>query len=57
MDDLKKIREQGVEYTVKVVSESDFDYSEDNAWQQLKSDSIKAYKKLKAREFYLRHNT
>jgi hypothetical protein len=33
----------------------DFDYSEDEMWKELKSISTKAYKKLKAREYELRH--
>jgi hypothetical protein len=55
MDDLLKIRKQGIKYTVKTVDESDFDYSKDEAWQRLKSESSKAYRKLKQREFELRH--
>jgi hypothetical protein len=32
------------------------DYSHDDTWNELKKQSVKAYKKLKEREFYLRHN-
>jgi len=32
-----------------------FDYSSDEIWLQLKKESTKAYKKLKEREFVIRH--
>ena len=44
------------EIDIKNVDEVDFDYSEDEIWQELKKESTKAYKKLKEREFILRHN-
>lgn len=55
MDDLKKIHKQGIKYELDTVDVPDFDYSKDKAWQELKSDSSKAYRKLKEREFELRH--
>ena len=34
---------------------TDIDYSNDELWCKLKSESSQAYKKLKAREYELRH--
>ena len=42
------------EFSVKVV-ESDMDYSGDKVWNELKSESNKAYKKLKNREYEIRN--
>ena len=56
MDDLKKIHSQGIKYELKVVDVDDFDYSNDDTWVRLRHESLKAYKKLKAREYDLRHN-
>ena len=33
-----------------------FDYSHDETWCKLKSESVRAYKALKDREYDLRHN-
>lgn len=55
--DLAKLKQQGMQYTLKIVEETDFDYSNDEKWQKLKKASIKAYIELKKREFDLRHNT
>tara|TARA_R110000772_G_scaffold208280_1_gene318736 strand:+ start:527 stop:715 length:189 start_codon:yes stop_codon:yes gene_type:complete len=33
-----------------------FDYSSDEIWVELKKESTKAYKKLKEREFIIRHD-
>ncbi len=41
---------------IKTIDVDDFDYSQDELWQLLKKESTKAYKKLKDREFKLRHN-
>ena len=41
---------------IEYVKVEDVDYSHDKLWQQLKTDSVKAYKKLKDREYDLRHN-
>lgn len=54
--DLAKLKQQGVQYTLKIVEETDFDYSNDEKWNKLKKASIKAYMELKNREFDLRHN-
>ncbi len=54
IDDLKKLNKQGIRYDLKLVEEDSFDYSKDDVWQRLKSESSKAYKKLKKREFDLR---
>jgi len=43
------------EIDISSIDVPDFDYSEDEAWQALKKESMKAYKKLKAREFELRN--
>jgi len=43
------------DFEVKIVEESSFDYSKDEAWQLLKTKSHKAYKEVKQREFELRH--
>jgi hypothetical protein len=40
---------------LKVVVEN-VDYSYDELWNSLKKESIKSYKKLKDREYDLRHN-
>jgi len=40
---------------LKSVDVDGMDYSDDEIWQQLKKESIKAYKKLKEREYDLRH--
>lgn len=42
---------------IKIIDVDGFDYSQDEQWQSLKKESTKAYKKLKNREFELRHNT
>ena len=41
---------------IKTVDVKGVDYSEDELWVRLKSDSDKAYRKLKKREFELRHS-
>lgn len=41
---------------IQDVEPDDFDYSEDEIWLQLRKESMKAYKKLKEREFNIRHN-
>jgi hypothetical protein len=38
------------------VEVSNIDYSKDELWQSLKKESVKAYKKLKDREYDLRMN-
>ena len=38
------------------VEVKEFDYSTDELWQSLKSESVKSYKKLKEREYNLRFN-
>ena len=38
------------------VEVSNIDYSKDELWQSLKRESVKAYKKLKDREYDLRMN-
>ena len=38
------------------VEVTNLDYSEDKLWQSLKKESVKAYKKLKDREYDLRMN-
>lgn len=41
---------------VNAVDVEGFDYSEDEIWKDLKKQSDKAYKQLKAREYEIRHN-
>jgi len=41
---------------VKDVDVDNYDYSDDETWQLLRKESLKAYKKLKEREFNLRNN-
>ncbi len=55
MESLKLIHKQGIKYDLKLVEEDSFDYTQDDLWQRLKSESSKTYKKLKQREFELRH--
>ncbi len=38
------------------VEVTNIDYSKDELWQSLKRESVKAYKKLKDREYDLRQN-
>ncbi len=38
------------------VEVKEFDYSTDEMWKSLKSESVKSYKKLKEREYNLRFN-
>ena len=38
------------------VEVTNIDYSKDELWQRLKKESVKAYKKLKDREYDLRMN-
>lgn len=45
------------DYEMHKIDEPDFDYSNDEQWKQAKSQSIKAYKKLKEIEFNLRHES
>lgn len=44
------------DYSVKKVDVPEFDYSHDKLWNELKAESVKAYKKLKEREFEIRNN-
>ena len=53
---LEKIHSLGIGYTIKNVDVTDIDYSSDTLWTKLKGESIRAYKKLKEREFNLRTN-
>ncbi len=46
---------QPSDYEVKNVDVDDFDYTNDDVWQKLKKESVKAYKALKKREFELRN--
>ena len=39
-----------------IAVDQEWDYSQDELWQVLYKESRTAYKKLKAREFNLRHN-
>ncbi len=41
--------------TIEVIDVDGFDYSEDDIWKGLKKESDKAFKKLKKREFEIRH--
>lgn len=45
------------EYELHKIDEPDFDYSDDEQWNQAKSNSNKAYKKLKEIEYNLRHKS
>ena len=45
---------QFIEHTK--VEVTNIDYSKDELWQSLKKESVKAYKKLKDREYDLRMN-
>ncbi len=49
----KEVRDQ---IDIKAIEPEDYDYSEDEIWQALKSKSTKAYKALKKREFEIRTN-
>lgn len=51
---LNKEQQKGLE--LHKVDVQEVDYSHDELWCKLKSQSIKAYKKLKDREYDLRHN-
>lgn len=52
----KEIRGSLGDHEIKNIEPKDYDYSYDEVWRQLKSESTKAYKKLKTREYDLRHN-
>jgi hypothetical protein len=57
MSVLKRLHSLGLtssDYEVKIVDEPQ-DYSSDETWCILKTESRKAYKALKKREFELRH--
>ena len=54
-DDLKKIHDLGIGYSLKAVDVDDFDYSNDKTWVKLKYESSKAFKALKEREFIIRN--
>ena len=41
---------------VQNIEPDDFDYSNDSIWLELKKESSRAYKKLKDRQYKLRHN-
>ena len=45
------------DYILDKIDEPDFDYSDDEQWTQAKSNSNKAYKKLKEIEYNLRHKS
>jgi hypothetical protein len=58
-DVLQDLHNEGLlksDYEVKTVDVTNFDYTGDTIWLKLKSESTKAYKALKKREFELRHN-
>jgi hypothetical protein len=40
---------------IQNIEPDEFNYSSDEIWLQLKKESTKAYKKLKEREFVIRH--
>ena len=48
---------QSGDYKLHDVNTPDFDYKNDQQWTEAKSESIKAYKKLKEVEFNLRHKS
>jgi len=41
---------------IQEVTEDGYDYSDDDTWLELKKASTKAFKKLKEREYNIRHN-
>ena len=55
VESLKTIMDLGIRYNLKTVDVPDFDYTQDDIWQRLKSESSKAYRELKKREFELRN--
>ena len=40
---------------IQNIEPEDFDYSTDELWVELKKESTRLYKKLKEREFQIRH--
>ncbi len=44
------------EIEIQDIEPEEYDYSDDEIWQELRKQSTKAYKKLKEREYNLRHN-
>ena len=45
------------DYDLHKIDEPDFDYSDDEQWNKAKTESNKAYKKLKEIEYNLRHKS
>ena len=45
------------DYLLDKIDDPDFDYSDDEHWNTAKSNSNKAYKKLKEIEYNLRHKS
>jgi|OM-RGC.v1.035309258 hypothetical protein len=41
---------------IQNIEPNEFDYSSDEIWLELKKESTRAYKKLKEREYLIRHD-
>lgn len=48
--------ENKLNFEIQKVEVEGVDYSHDELWNKLKSESVKSYKKLKEREYKLRNN-
>lgn len=48
--------ENKLNFEIQKVEVEGVDYSHDDLWNKLKSESVKSYKKLKEREYKLRNN-
>lgn len=48
--------ENKLNFEIQKVEVEGVDYSHDEHWTKLKSESVKSYKKLKEREYKLRNN-